>query len=147
MRSIIRCLWKSVEAHLPSQPTFLCHCYRLFLFLHNSDFLDTQAPGEKKKKLFGKKLSFTKGKDRTGSEDTLSADDCKLAILLCLGISCTLVFKTMSYSKSLMASEWHYAKIALVLHKAASIQVGAAELLNRSTFRKTLLSVTKILIM
>jgi len=40
---------------------------------------DTQAPGEKKKKnLFGKKLSFTKGKDRMGSEDTLSGDDCEL---------------------------------------------------------------------
>ena len=41
-----------------------------------------QAPGEKRKKnLFGKKLSFTKGKERIGSEDTLSGDDCELIIL------------------------------------------------------------------
>ena len=49
--------------------------------LHVCDGFDAQAPGEKKKKnLFGKKLSFTKGKERIGSEDTLSGDDCELII-------------------------------------------------------------------
>jgi len=44
-------------------------------------FDETQAAGEKKKKnLFGKKLSFTKAKDRMGSEDTLSGEDCELII-------------------------------------------------------------------
>jgi len=34
--------------------------------------------------LFGKKLSFTKGKDRAGSEDTLSGEDCELIIISCI---------------------------------------------------------------
>ena len=50
-------------------------------FVHFCDLCDAQAPGEKKKKnLFGKKLSFTKGKERIGSEDTLSGDDCELIV-------------------------------------------------------------------
>ncbi|ESN96607.1 hypothetical protein HELRODRAFT_95514 [Helobdella robusta] len=42
-----------------------------FLFL----FLATLPADKNKKKIFGKKLSFTKVKDRSGSEDALSADD------------------------------------------------------------------------
>lgn len=42
----------------------------------SKSFLQT-LPNEKKKKIFGKKLSFTKAKDRSGSEDALNADDCK----------------------------------------------------------------------
>ena len=50
----------------------------------NVHYFYAQAPGEKKKKnLFGKKLSFTKGKDKMGSEDTLSGEDCEF-IAICL---------------------------------------------------------------
>ena len=48
-------------------------------FWHTRIVCNAQAAGEKKKKnLFGKKLSFTKGKERIGSEDTLSGEECKL---------------------------------------------------------------------
>jgi len=50
-----------------------CVCWHLWCCSASREWRIAQASGEKKKKnLFGKKLSFTRGKDRIGSEDTLS---------------------------------------------------------------------------
>src|SRR5688572_19810766 len=51
--------------------------------LHCITLLCLQSlPSEKKKKnLFGKKLSFAKGKDRSGSEDALNVDERKWHVL------------------------------------------------------------------